>query len=170
MPSLYVVRHGEPAAAGVLLGRTDPPLSETGRRQMTGVELDVPVFHTSTLRRARESAAICAREREVRMWPELDELSLGVWDGRSWSEIETQWPELAARKLADWTGVVPPGGESWSHFTGRVDRAIEQILLGRDSAAVVAHLTVNAWVAHRMSGANPIGFEQGYAVVYTYAF
>ena len=32
VPALYVVRHGEPAVQGVMLGRMDPPLSEAGFR------------------------------------------------------------------------------------------------------------------------------------------
>src|SRR5258708_32240319 len=59
---LYVVRHGEtaPNAAGLLLGRSDPRLTERGRTRAAGVAATLPAPDrgvASPLRRARETAA-----------------------------------------------------------------------------------------------------------------
>jgi probable phosphoglycerate mutase len=97
--------------------------------------------------------------------PELAEISLGNWDGLSWAEIEHRYPDQAAAKLRDWLGVTPPGGEPWSGFTARVDSALASIRAQTEPAAIVAHLTVNAWIAHTVAGADPTAFLQDYAQV-----
>ena len=166
VPTLYVVRHGEPALKGVLLGRLDPSLSETGRLQMLAIKLTVAVVYTSPLRRARQSAELLGAP--ILVLPELAEIDAGDWDGRTWAEIEASDPELAKRKVADWTGVTPPGGEEWHDFTRRVDVALELIRQGRFPAAVVGHLAVNAWIMHRIQGGPPLSFEQHYGQVDQY--
>ncbi len=168
MRTLYVVRHGEPALTGVLLGRTDPPLTEAGRAACAALDVPADVFYTSPLRRTRESADAVARGRPIVVEPDLIEIALGTWDGRPWTEIEAAEPELAAAKLANWKNVIPPGGETWAEFTGRVDRALARILAGPFPAAVVGHVAVNAWLAHRLGGSDPLAFIQPYAGVQTY--
>lgn len=170
VPTLYLVRHGEPAITGVMLGRTDPPLSEHGRAQCAALKLDVVVIYSSPLRRARESAeAVPGPAVPVVVLPGLVEISLGDWDGLSWSEIERRDPEGAAAKLRDWLEVTPPAGEPWGAFTARVDNALDAIRQGVRPAAVIAHLTVNAWIAHRLAGADPTAFTQEYAQIYEFS-
>jgi broad specificity phosphatase PhoE len=168
MPALYVVRHGEPTLCGVLLGRIDPPLSEAGRAQISTLRLDVRAIYASPLRRTAESAAILSDGGPVITLDDLIEISLGVWDGRTWAEIERDYPKEAAAKLADWTGVTPPGGEPWSDFASRVDRALAYVRTGPLPAAIVGHLAVNAWIAHRLRGADPIDFTQDYGEIKSY--
>jgi broad specificity phosphatase PhoE len=145
MPSLFLVRHAEPAITGVLLGSLDPPLSEAGRKRaatlLNGVVL--AVVYSSPLRRALETAQSIARGAPVIILDDLREISHGDWDGLTWSEIEARDPALAARKLADWRGVTAPHGEPWSEFADRVTRAFEQICKGPRPAAIVAHAAVN---------------------------
>lgn len=135
---------------------------------MVETATNADVVYASSLRRARESAILIAKGRPLVVLPELVEISLGEWDGLSWAEIERRYPELAARKLLDWFAVAPPEGEAWPDFTARVDRALEQIRSGPLPAAVVAHLTVNAWIAHRVAGQDPMRFTQDYGQCYTY--
>lgn len=168
MPTLHVVRHGEPALKGVLLGRTDPILSPAGKAQCAAVRIEANLFYTSPLRRTRQSAEILARGRPMIVLPDLIEISLGLWDGRLWTEIEQEFPEIAAAKLADWTGVTPPGGEPWADFTRRIDRALDVILAGHLPAVIVGHLAVNACIAHRLGSAEIVSFTQQYAEILTY--
>ena len=168
VPSLYVVRHGEPAVRGVMLGSSDPPLSDAGRQQMRAIHLPVRVVFTSPLRRALESATLMARDAEVLVVPELAEIGLGTWDGKTWDQIEASDPELARRKLKDWTGVTPPGGEPWAVFAARVERAIDVVRARAEDAAVVAHIAVNACIAACLAGADPLRFRQDYGQVHEY--
>ena len=160
MPALYLVRHGEPQITGVMLGRRDPPLSEYGRAQMRALRLPAHVIYSSPLRRARESAELMASQATVIVLGDLTEIALGEWDGLSWAEIEREYPEMAARKLADWTVVTPPGGEPWRVFTARIERALETVRRGPMPAVIVAHSAVNSWIAHRLDGRDPLTFRQ----------
>ena len=54
-----------------------------------------------------------------------------------------QVPELATRKLGDWTAITPPNGEPWASFEARVHRAFARIQDGPRPAAIVAHAAVN---------------------------
>ncbi len=145
MPSLFLVRHAEPAITGVLLGALDPPLSEAGRKQAASLLSGVApaVVYSSPLRRALETAQLIARGAPIEILDDLREISHGEWDGLTWSEIETRDPALAARKLADWRGVTAPQGEPWNEFADRVTRAFELIRKGPRPAAIVAHAAVN---------------------------
>lgn len=167
MRTLYVIRHAEPTLTGVLLGRTDPPLSEAGRAQCAAVHIDADIFYCSPLQRTRESAEIIAGTRPVQVLPDLTEIALGNWDGRTWADIEASEPALAAAKLADWQAVTPPGGETWQEFISRVDLALELVLHGPFPAAIVGHVAVNAWISHRLTGSDPLTFAQPYAGVLT---
>jgi broad specificity phosphatase PhoE len=166
MPTLYLVRHGEPEIIGVMLGQLDPPLSSDGRtRAMAALSrIDVEVVWTSPLRRARETAELI-RSGSVVELPELREIDQGDWEGKTWTEIEANWPDLAARKLSDWLGVAPPGGESWTSFLERVDRAWKTIRAGVMPTAISAHQGVNAALTHLIEGRDPLEFVQGYGEV-----
>lgn len=160
MPKLYVVRHAEPALTGVLLGRTDPPLSEAGRRDARRKLgwLQVEVTYASPLRRCRETAE--AIDAPIEVLDGLAEISLGEWDGLSWEEVESRDPKLALRKTADWFRVTPPGGEPWTIFAARVMQAVDKVLRGRLPAAIIAHAATNSVIAQRMGGIDPGGFDQ----------
>lgn len=172
MSKLFLVRHAEPEQRGVLLGRMDPALSHYGREQARKLASALPNYeavYASPLRRALETAAILAAEK-VKVIPGLAEIGLGEWDGLSWAEIERRDPDLAKRKLEDWLGVTPPGGEHWADFSSRVHSALDQIRLGPHPAVIIAHITVNSEIAHQLDGSEPVNFQQDYCQIRTYAF
>ncbi len=164
---IYLVRHAEPEKAGLLLGRTNPPLSEGGRVQACHAlrELDAEIIYSSPLRRALETAARIPLLRPFEISEELAEISYGAWDGKSWSEIEALDPELARRKLEDWYGVTPPGGEPPEAFRERVAYAVGIIRSGPLPAIVVAHAGVNAEIARQLTGVDPAAFHMNYCEV-----
>jgi broad specificity phosphatase PhoE len=150
MPGLFLVRHAEPAITGVMLGWLDPPLSERGREQaatlLRGARLTK--VYASSLRRARETAEIIAREAPIEVLDDLREISHGDWNGLTWSQVEARDPELAARKLADWRGVTAPNAEPWDAFAARVLRAMDLIRRGPRPAAIVGHAAVNQLIGN----------------------
>ncbi len=168
MPKVFLVRHAEPAVTGVVLGRSDPPLSEAGRITAARLHLSVAIAYTSPLRRACETAAQLGVPMTI--LDDLAEISYGEWDGRTWQEIEQSHPELAARKHRDWRGVTPSGGEEWSAFATRVARALDRVRAGPFPAAIVAHAAVNAEIARLLSGVDPMTFQQEYCGVALYDF
>lgn len=169
MAKLYLVRHAEPEITGVLLGRLDPGLTEAGReRARNGLSgLSVAVAYSSPLRRARETADIIPAQERI-VLDDLAELGLGEWDGLAWDQIERTYPELARRKLADWLGVTPPGGEPWGALEIRIGRALQRIASGPFPAAVVGHVAVNAEIARRLAGVDPVSFNQAYCEISEY--
>jgi broad specificity phosphatase PhoE len=139
---LVLVRHGRTAAnaGGLLLGRLDPPLDETGREQaaLVGKALG-PVARvvSSPLARARETAAhIDAPLVLDDRWIELD---YGVYDGMPLGDVP-------AEMWNAWRGdakYAPPGGESLWAMSERVTEACEELLdeaLDRD-VVVVSHVS-----------------------------
>lgn len=168
MSHLLVIRHAEPAVKGVLLGRTDPPLSPGGRcaaREALG-DLAVGAVYSSPLRRCTETATMIPARLVI--LNDLVEIAMGDWDGLAWAEAERRYPTVAEAKTGDWFGVTPPGGEPWSDFVKRVRSALGQIRRGPLSAAVVTHLAVCAVIAAELSGADPLSFTQEYCEIRRY--
>jgi broad specificity phosphatase PhoE len=148
---LFLVRHGQTAAnaAGVFLGRADPPLTELGLQQATAIAAGLPRpsrVISSPLRRARETAAAFGQEVEVdERWIEMD---YGTLDGQPASSVPA---DLWSRWRSD-PEFVPAGGESLASVGKRVRDACSEIAetaAGQD-VAVVSHVSpikaAIAWV------------------------
>jgi broad specificity phosphatase PhoE len=165
MPTLYLIRHGQPDVTGVLLGQMDPPLSPAGRDAAAALcAVRVAAVWTSPLCRARETATFIPASSLTEL-AELKEIGQGEWTGKRWSEIEATWPDLALRKASDWLGIAAPGGESWACFLARVEQAWKIVRAGPSPAAVVAHHGVNAALLYLIQGRDPLTFTQQYGEV-----
>lgn len=130
MAVIDLIRHGEPDVAGLLLGRTDRPLSPVGwrqlERQMAGRSYGRIV--ASPLQRARAPAErfVGARHLELSIDPDWAEVDFGVWDGLPLRELQSDTEGFAAiYQSAD--GPAPPGGESWQELRTRVERALRAL-------------------------------------------
>ena len=142
---LYVVRHGEtaPNAAGLLLGRSDPQLTERGRTQAAGLAATLPApdrVVSSPLRRARETAAAFGRTVEVDdRWIELD---YGRLEGTDPASVPTEvWAQWRANP-----DYAPGGGEPLAALGVRVRAACEELTAAADLRAgrtvvVVTHVS-----------------------------
>ena len=147
---LYLIRHGEVdgAAAGRLLGRTDTPLSERGRKQSRQLAEFLSTerlsgLYCSDLLRARTMADIIARRsnlevQESSAWREID---MGEWEGRTMAALHDEAPERVAQLFNDPASFEYPGGESFATFTARLQGALDQLLMTHDNGvvALVAH-------------------------------
>jgi alpha-ribazole phosphatase len=134
MPLIDLIRHGETRGAGLLLGRSDSPLSPNGwrqfERQTAGRSWSAVV--TSPLSRAREPAERLGRERgiAVRIDSDWAELDFGAWDGRPMDELKAD-PEIADDLDALYRSAEAPGapdGESWQILSERVARALARVV------------------------------------------
>ncbi|MBO7374072.1 MAG: histidine phosphatase family protein [Oscillospiraceae bacterium] len=141
---LRLIRHGLTALgeAGKYQGRLDDGLCETGRVQLRRAEGVPEHVYVSPARRAKETAAILfpeARQIEV---PELREMDFGVFEGRSWREMEHD-AQYRAWIDGNCEGRCP-GGEDRAGFSARVCAAVRRILeteaeAGSEEAVIVAH-------------------------------
>ena len=166
MALLYLIRHGEPEIRGVMLGQMDPPLSIQGRLDVAAAfeGLAVETVWSSPLLRARETAALirCQRVAEI---AELREVDQGEWTGKTWAEVEAEWPDLAAQKLEDWLGASAPRGEDWNTVLERVRCAWNVVKAGPNPTAIVGHQGVNSALLYLIAGRDPLQFQQAYGEV-----
>jgi broad specificity phosphatase PhoE len=144
----------------------DPELSAEGRIQAAALSgrFAAELAWTSPLRRARETSELMGAAG-VRELMELQEIDCGEWTGKTWTEIEANWTDLAARKQHDWLGVAAPGGETWDAVIDRVRRAWDVIREGLKPAAIVGHQGVNAALLYVIAGRDPLVFDQQYGEV-----
>ena len=146
---LYLIRHGESTynAEGRIQGQSDVPLSELGRRQSRAVAramaaVPAEAIYSSPLCRALEVAKDIAAEHglPVRTDPRLKEISVGVFQDRLRSELETEFPDDLARWLSGEEDFAIPGGESRRQLADRGAEALRKIAAdGHRTAVVVAH-------------------------------
>jgi broad specificity phosphatase PhoE len=141
---IVVVRHGRTAhnASGLLLGRLDPPLDETGEAQAAALAAAVgPVDRviSSPLLRTRQTADAFGLPVEVDdRWIELD---YGELDGRPLGEVP-------AATWAEWRAdpdFCPAGGESLRQLGDRVRAALDDLAEaarpGAGTTVVVTHVS-----------------------------
>ena len=152
---LVIVRHGrtDHNAAGLLLGRLDPPLDPLGRDQATalaGVIGPVDRVIASPLQRATETAAAFGRPIEIdERWIEVD---YGTYDGMPLAEVPAEaWAEW--RRDPDFA---PPGGESLRELGARVATALHELTALDESGTttvVVTHVSpIKAAVSWALGG------------------
>jgi len=139
MPAqLVLVRHGETTWSEVRkhTGRTDIPLTETGRAQAQHIAGALQVFDirrclASPLSRAWETAQL------IGLAPEPDddllEWDYGDFEGLTTAEIRERIPRWSV-----WTHPIT-GGESIEQVGARADRMIERLLGLEGTTVLVAH-------------------------------
>ena len=121
MGLFYLVRHGESAwnAENRLCGRSEVPLSETGRSQAKNLSkrlrlIPFEAFYTSPLGRAFETARLIAEAVGLEPVPDhrLVELDYGQWEGRTLSDImQNDAPAFRAWDAKP-AQLATPGGET----------------------------------------------------------
>ncbi len=136
MLTLVITRHGltDRSLPEQHLGqRIDISINEAGRRQaealarrLAPVRFDRVI--TSPLFRARETAAILARDGRIEADPRLREMDYGAWEGLTYEALaerdgalRREW-ELAPDRLAC------PGGESGNDVAARVRSFLADLL------------------------------------------
>ena len=154
---LIFVRHGETAynAENRLQGQLDTPLNARGREQartiggtlrsLVGREIDsleeAQAFFASPLVRARETMEI-ARDamglepKRYHLDPVLKELSFGVWEGQTWSEIEVKDAKGMRARREDRWAFAPEGGESYAMLAVRLRPWLDSL---SEHAFVISH-------------------------------
>lgn len=131
--NIYLLRHGELVQTGILCGRTDIGLSDTGKQQLINATNRLPKIshcYSSPLIRCRDFAQEYCQKNELslQVFAQLQEMNFGDWDGKTYQELwQTQGssddkiPSLGAFWQNPWQ-CLPPKGESMECFTQRVDQ------------------------------------------------
>lgn len=147
---IILIRHGQTTsnAQGLLVGRSDPELTELGERQaialrpyLTGVE----EVWTSPLRRARATAALALPDLEAVMHPEFIEVDYGHLDGHAIAEVTgAMWRDFESDH-----NLALGDGESLASVDQRVTASLDELLADKTSLlheltrhlAIVSHVS-----------------------------
>jgi broad specificity phosphatase PhoE len=169
MTLLYFARHGETDdnARLVFQGQTGKGLNPRGRAQARRLaermhKSRVTSIFTSDLERAVETSLIvgAACGVEPAMDPDLREVDVGVWSGKSHEEIRELYPE----EWAAWSNGLDlrrGGGETYAELAERIERAVVRICAteARDPVLVVSHGgAIKSYVA-KILGVSPEGLR-----------
>ena len=147
---IIAIRHGETAwnVDTRIQGHLDIPLNDTGLWQAQRVAAalagePVAAIYASDLKRAHATASAIGQAvgRDVVSHTGLRERSFGQFEGKTFTEIDTLWPDDAQawrRRVPDWS---PQGGESLIVLRERI-ASTAQALAERhagEQIVVVAH-------------------------------
>jgi probable phosphoglycerate mutase len=148
---IIAIRHGETAwnADSRIQGQQDVGLNETGRwqAQRVGHALateKISAVYSSDLGRAHQTAEPIAQAAGIPVIANegLRERSFGMFEGKTFTEIEASWPDHAhnwRKRIPDWAP--PEGGESLLQLRERVTQTMRDLAARHPGKliVVVAH-------------------------------
>nr|WP_320026835.1 alpha-ribazole phosphatase [uncultured Acetobacterium sp.] len=134
--TIYLVRHGEIEwnKEKAYIGQIDLPLSEQGKIQaakrrefFAGINLDRA--YTSPLKRCVTTLDSILENRPVpkETITELQEISMGDWEGRTFRSIKSKFPGDYEKRGQEIASFAPPSGESFLDLQQRVMPAFKKI-------------------------------------------
>ncbi|WP_280153023.1 histidine phosphatase family protein [Piscinibacter sp. XHJ-5] len=147
---VIAIRHGETAwnVDTRIQGQLDVPLNDVGRWQARRVALAVAdenlaALYASDLLRAYETAQAVAAACGLPVVTDvgLRERGFGEFEGHTWQEIETRWPQQSERWRRREIDFAPGGGESLRRFYDRTIAAATRLAAAHpgQTIAVIAH-------------------------------
>lgn len=145
---LVLLRHAEADFHGRFCGHSNPSLTMRGRTRLLAIiqglslaSISPTAIWSSDLRRATETAEPVAKHFGLNYStsPGLREMNFGSWEGLSWSEVESRYPEDSRAWMVKFPHHRPPGGESFLELQARV---IDELQSLADQAEPVCTLVV----------------------------
>ena len=135
--TLFVARHGQSEwnNQSRVTGQLNPGLSAKGQQQSEALaqcllDEDLAAIYTSDLQRSINTAqpTASAKQLPINALPALNEMNLGVLQGRFRDERDPQAQAMWAQVHADMWGYQVPGAESYQDLMQRVSQALQDIL------------------------------------------
>ena len=175
MAELLLIRHGETVwnrEARVQGHRGDSPLTETGRAQARALagrlaREGINALYSSDAGRTRETVAPIAQATgfDVVFDAGLRERNYGVFEGRTYKEIEREFPEQYAKFRSRDPNHASPGGESATQFRDRIVAALTAIAEKEadERIAVVTHGGVLGTM-HKVASGAPLDAKRDYSL------
>ena len=151
---LHLLRHGqvEGYQEKRYNGQGDVRLTDLGRQQSAAFagrfqHHKLSAIYSSDLYRCRVAAdQIALLQNIAPLYREdLRELHIGDWEGRTWEQLQQEYPELWQARLNDIVNVAPPGGESMLQMAERIRPVLKEIINAHVGGEIVlvAHGGVN---------------------------
>jgi len=148
---ILAIRHGETAwnVDTRIQGHLDIPLNETGRWQAERLARTlaardpIHAIYSSDLQRAHHTAQAIAAATGAPLSTHagLRERGFGIFEGKTYLEIEQTWPEESEHwrtRVPHWA---PPGGESLLQVRERITRTLHELAARHpgEQIVLVAH-------------------------------
>lgn len=135
--TIDLLRHGQTEADNILRGRIDVPLSAHGYLQMQqriapyiNPELPWQQLITSPLQRCAKFTEDLALQHDCdyHISDGFLEMDFGDWDGRPFTDIRAEDPELFSKVWQQPHRYHPPNGETFDVFSARISAAWNQLI------------------------------------------
>ena len=150
MTKIVFIRHGQTEwnITGKYQGQTNVPLSAEGLGQARRLAENFPLeqldaVHASDLDRAMVTARCVAERFGLEVHPESSfrELNFGKWEGLTYEEIVSRWPDAMENFLRHPDLLSIPGGESFDILQARAMERVSELIRRYEgkTIAVVAH-------------------------------
>lgn len=146
---LYVVRHGETDynRSKAYYGALDVELNSEGRLQSEALGdffRDIPIDHiiSSNLKRSIETADMIAKDQSIKRSTDdrLAEQNLGIFEGLTYQELETCYPEEFKHWNDHWDKEAPPKGECFLDVYDRVRSFVKDMRRMNGNLLIVGHM------------------------------
>lgn len=132
--NIYLVRHGETEEnlKKTYYGSLDCDLTNNGRNQALYLrkvlsKLNFDNIFCSEKKRAKTTLEIIGYKENIIEDSRLNERDFGIFEGKTFNEINEAFKDEYTNWMKDWKGYTPPSGESFKTFYNRVKMFIEDI-------------------------------------------
>jgi alpha-ribazole phosphatase len=146
--NIYLVRHGETEENRnkYYYGNLDVSLNECGRNQAmkAGEKLKHITFdkvYISERTRTMETARLAlGNDITIVSDGRINEMGFGIFEGKSYKEIKTLYPNECRQWEENWKDFAPSGGESYRCFYERVENFMDELVNDSpENVLVVTH-------------------------------
>ncbi len=134
---IVLIRHGITTGnvRRLYYGKTDVPLAERGIRELEELKAqglypvsDSALFYTTGMLRTEQTLELIYGQREHEVIDNLKELDFGVFEMKSYEELEGN-PDYEAWAWGNDESVAPPGGESITNFKERIRCGFDELMI-----------------------------------------
>ncbi|HQN04963.1 MAG TPA: histidine phosphatase family protein [Anaerolineaceae bacterium] len=163
MTELWLVRHGQTDwnTEFRIQGSIDKSLNAIGIEQAHAIakklkDTHFDAIYSSPAKRAYQTASAIAQQLglTIRTDKRLKEISLGLWEGLTWQQVQERYPEMFLKRKADPVHFAPEGAETYGDLARRMVQAANEIALSHPGERVLV-------VSHGMSLATLLSKARG---------
>ena len=138
MTEILFIRHGETDCnkKHLYYGHLNPSLNKTGisqlkntKKKLEKMNEKIDIVFSSDLKRCRESLELLKINKNIKTYfsEELRELNFGNIEGKTYKEIENEFPHYIDEMKNNWRHFKTEGGESLTDLQKRIVKKIDKI-------------------------------------------
>lgn len=148
---LHIVRHGQTDwnATRRIQGQLDSELDDTGKQQAADrgsdfVSMNLLAVYSSSSLRTRQTTQLILGSRTDEVIPrdDLREVTLGIWEGQYWKDIEEKFPDIVEAHAKGLPSFDIEGAENSDQVQQRGVEAIETIIAAHSDAKACDNILV----------------------------